>query len=153
MKRTFNSIFTFGLAIVGLLLSVSCSSDDTDFNYLNSVQVPSNLSLLVTTTSDNSGNVIFTPSALSASKFILDYGDGSEPESVVPGTNAIHAYGEGTLNVVHNNIENRKNLIAVVTNFEHTECSAAGHNKKRKVLGTVGEFNDITRSIVHQAKI
>lgn len=100
MKRTFNSIFAFGFALVGLLLSVSCSSDDTDFNYLNSVQVPSNLSLLVTTTSDNSGNVIFTPSALSASKFILDYGDGSEPESVVPGTNAVHAYSEGTFTAI-----------------------------------------------------
>ena len=55
-------------------------------------------------------------------------------------------------NVVHNNIEDLKNLIAVVTNFEHSKCSAAGHNKKRKVLGTVGEFSDITRSIVHQAK-
>ena len=56
-------------------------------------------------------------------------------------------------NVVHNNIENLKNLIAVVTNFEHSECSAAGHNKREKVLGTVGEFCDITRSIVHQAKM
>lgn len=56
-------------------------------------------------------------------------------------------------NVVHNNIEDRKNLIASVANFEHTECSAASHNKKRKVLGTDGEFNDITRSIVHQAKM
>ena len=57
------------------------------------------------------------------------------------------------LNISNDNIEDLKNLVAVVANFEHTECSAASHNKKRKVLGTVGEFNDITRSIVHQAKM
>ena len=96
MKRKFNVLYAFSFAIIGLLFSVSCSSDEPDFSYLNSVQAPSNLSLLVTTTSDNSGNVIFTPSAISASKFILDYGDGSDPESVVPGTNAMHAYPEGT---------------------------------------------------------
>jgi len=54
-------------------------------------------------------------------------------------------------NVIHNNIENLKNLVASVTLTEHTKCNRTGHNEKRKVLGTVGEFNDITRSIVHQA--
>lgn len=96
MKRTFNSIYAFSFAIISLFLAASCSSDDPNFDYLNSAQVPSNLGLIVTPTTDNSGNVIFTPSALSASKFNLDFGDGSEPVSVVPGTNAIHAYQEGS---------------------------------------------------------
>ena len=81
--------------MISLFLAVSCSSDDPNFDYLNSAQIPSNLGLIVTLTTDNSGNVIFTPSALSASKLNLDFGDGSEPVSVVPGTNAIHAYQEG----------------------------------------------------------
>ncbi|NDB02456.1 MAG: hypothetical protein EBY38_02130 [Flavobacteriaceae bacterium] len=85
---------------MALWLVMGCSSDDANFDYLDTVQVPSNLSLLVTSTTDNSGNVIFTPSALSASKFILDYGDGSDPEEVVPGTNAVHAYTEGTFTAV-----------------------------------------------------
>ena len=85
---------------MALWLVIGCSSDDANFDYLDTVQVPSNLSLLVTSTTDNSGNVIFTPSALSASKFILDYGDGSDPEEVVPGTNAVHAYSEGTFTAV-----------------------------------------------------
>lgn len=95
MKRIFNSIYALSYAIISLFVVVSCSSDDPNFDYLNAAQIPSNLSLIVTTTTDNSGNVIFTPSALSASKFNLDFGDGSEPVSVVPGTNATHAYGEG----------------------------------------------------------
>lgn len=100
MKRTFNSIYAFSFAIISLFLAASCSSDDPNFDYLNSAQVPSNLGLIVTPTTDNSGNVIFTPSALSASKFNLDFGDGSEPVSVVPGNNAIHAYGEGTFTAI-----------------------------------------------------
>ena len=56
-------------------------------------------------------------------------------------------------NVVHNNIEDLHNFRASVTLLKHTDCNCAGHNKKRKVLGTDGEFNDITRSIVHQAKM
>ena len=92
MTRPFNISFSF----LALWFFIGCSSDDVNFNYLDEIQTPSNLSLLVTTTTDNSGNVIFTPSALSASKFILDYGDGSEPDEVVPGTNAVHAYTEGT---------------------------------------------------------
>ncbi len=96
MKRILNISFSF----MALWLVMGCSSDDANFDYLDTVQVPSNLSLLVTSTTDNSGNVIFTPSALSASKFILDYGDGSDPEEVVPGTNAVHAYTEGTFTAV-----------------------------------------------------
>ena len=96
MKRTINSIYALSFALISLLTVMSCSSDDANFDYLNAAQIPSNLSLIVTPTTDNSGNVIFTPSALSASKFNLDFGDGSEPVSVVPGTNAVHAYQEGS---------------------------------------------------------
>mgnify|MGYP006072551035 FL=1 len=92
MKRILLSLFS----VLSLLVVASCSSDEPNFDYLNLVDAPSNLSLLVQLTQDNSGNVLFTPSATSASKFILTFGDGSEPAEIVPGTNAIHTYLDGS---------------------------------------------------------
>jgi len=92
MKR----ILPFLFSVLSLLVVTSCTSDEPNFDYLNLVEVPSNLGLLVQLSQDNSGNVLFTPSATSASKFILTFGDGSDPAEIVPGTTATHAYTEGS---------------------------------------------------------
>jgi hypothetical protein len=147
MTRTFNSIYAYSFALISLFMAMSCSSDDPNFDYLNAAQIPSNLSLIVTPTTDNSGNVIFTPSALSASKFNLDFGDGSEPVSVVPGTNAVHAYQEGsfTATLVAENINGETSQPleqAVVVSFlapenlEITVLPVAGDNFSISVSAT-----------------
>ena len=53
------------------------------------------------------------------------------------------------LNISSDHIEDRQDIIASVTNAEHTKCSRAGHDYEKKVLVwfvKFGGFNDITRS-------
>jgi len=45
-----------------------------------------------------------------------------------------------------NSFKNVKDFVASVTLTKQRDHDRLGHNKKRKVLGTVDEFNDIIRS-------
>lgn len=82
---------------IGLLQG--CTKEN-NIDFINNIAVPSNLSLEIQLAQDNSGMATLTPSGDSASLFIIDFGDGSEPQEVVPGSSSIHFYAEGTFNAV-----------------------------------------------------
>ena len=93
------NLFLFLTISFTALLFYGCSND-RDLDYLDSVAVPSNLSLLIQTTQDNSGTVTLTPSGTSASLFIIDFGDQSDTAEVIPGNSIEHVYPEGTYTAV-----------------------------------------------------
>ncbi|NND87677.1 MAG: hypothetical protein HKM28_00350 [Flavobacteriaceae bacterium] len=94
-SKYFNILFL----CFALFSFVSCEEDDRDLNFIDAVSEPTNISLLVQLTQDNSGMVTFTPSGESVSLFRLNYGDGSEVEEVQPGDIATHVYPEGNYSV------------------------------------------------------
>lgn len=91
-KQIINSL----LIVFSFFLFQGCKEDDSDLEYLNNIEIPSNLGLLVQLSQDNSGTVFLTPSGTSASLFIINYGDGSESVEVMPGNSINHTYNEGS---------------------------------------------------------
>lgn len=97
--KTFRLINLFSICIL-VLVTISCAKEDRDIDYLDDIQLPSNIALEVQLAQDNSGMATLTPSGDSASNFTLDLGDGSEAVEVQPGSSIIHTYGEGSFSVV-----------------------------------------------------
>uniref|UniRef100_UPI000629A76C PKD domain-containing protein n=1 Tax=Kordia zhangzhouensis TaxID=1620405 RepID=UPI000629A76C len=87
--------YILSLCLVALIV-YSCGEDDnTDF--VDTVQAPTNLSLLAEITQDNSGQVKITPLGEGVTSFNLNYGDGSDAvENIEPGEYVEHVYAEGT---------------------------------------------------------
>ncbi|MBT8375966.1 MAG: hypothetical protein KJO22_03790 [Bacteroidia bacterium] len=89
--------YILGLFVV---IIISCSEDDINLNYLNSIQAPSNVSALFEITQDNSGLVRITPNSEGGVNYNVSLGDGSgEPISISQGENVEHIYAEGTYTV------------------------------------------------------
>lgn len=83
--------------ILALLVVSACGDDDRDLDFLNRIQVPSELNLAISLTQDNSGTASFIPTAKGATSFVIDYGDGSgTSETITPGQQDSHVYEEGT---------------------------------------------------------
>ncbi|GAB5400815.1 MAG: hypothetical protein Aureis2KO_24000 [Aureisphaera sp.] len=78
-----------------ILLFAGCANDD-DLGLTAETAVPSNLSLQIQLTQDNSGLATLTPSGESSSLFTIDFGDGSETAEVSPGSSIDHIYAEGS---------------------------------------------------------
>lgn len=95
------SIFLL-LLFLGFGVFQSCKDDDSDLNFLDGIELPSNLALQVELSQDNSGTVTFTPTGNSASLFIVDFGDGSEIAEVQPGNSTSNVYPEGAYTVTLN---------------------------------------------------
>lgn len=87
------------IVLLSIITFTSCSDDEQPERLLNQVAVPSNLEVAITVTQDNSGVVTFTPSGTSVSSFTLNYGDGSETETIIAGETVAHTYTEGTFTV------------------------------------------------------
>jgi len=90
--------YVFSLCLVALIV-YSCGEDDnTDF--VDTVNAPTNLSLLTVITQDNTGLVKITPLGEGVTTYDLNYGDGSEiTENIAPGSFVQHTYAEGTYQV------------------------------------------------------
>ncbi len=75
---------------------MACSDDERPTDFINSVAPPSDLAVAFVVSQDNSGIVTFTPSGTSVASFTLNYGDGSEEETLIAGETVTHIYLEGT---------------------------------------------------------
>ncbi|WP_232827460.1 carbohydrate binding domain-containing protein [Winogradskyella aurantiaca] len=95
MKR-----ITYFIAFLGLILLAGCDSEDRSTDFINSVEAPSNVDVLFRVVPDNTGLVFINPSAENAAKFDIDFGDGSEMETLNTGNTALHVYEEGVYTVV-----------------------------------------------------
>lgn len=81
---------------VSLSIIIGCNENDS-FDYLNTIDAPSNISAVVRITQDNTGLVTIVPSGEGATSFAIDFGDGSEELTEVnPGEEVQHTFSEGS---------------------------------------------------------
>ena len=81
---------------LALLFFQNCSQDDNNFDYLDDVVAPANISALFQVTQDNTGLVTITPNADGAVSYNILFGDDTtEPIVVNQGENVEHTYAEG----------------------------------------------------------
>ena len=77
-----------------MVTAISCESDDDNTNL--ALEAPTNLSVSIDVTQDNTGLVTLTPLAQGATRFNIDFGDGSAlAEGIAQGNSIDHVYSEG----------------------------------------------------------
>ena len=117
MKQLIKILKPFrALPLVALLMFSACGDDDRDLDFLNRIEVPSNLRLQVSITQDNTGTVTFLPTGDGAQSFTIEYGDGSGvSETISPGGQDTHVYAEGsyTAKLTAFNLEGESSFIEV----------------------------------------
>lgn len=80
-----------------MLVLFSCSEDDSNTDFVDSIEAPTNVSAHVVVTQDNTGLVTITPLGEGLTSFEVDFGDGSEgSEKLQAGAGVSHTYEEGT---------------------------------------------------------
>ena len=90
--------YIFSLSLF-ILCFTGCEDED-NFDYLDKVELPSNISALFEVAQDNSGLVTITPNADGATIFKVYFGDATtEPVELKSGENIQHTYQEGTYDV------------------------------------------------------
>ena len=88
--------YTFFLLLLGV---ISCNDEDV-VPQLDHIPAPSDLSVLFTIASDNSGLVNIQPNGQGVTAYTILFGDGSEETAEInPGESAQHTYTEGTYSV------------------------------------------------------
>jgi hypothetical protein len=95
MIMKISKIYPFLLSALFLIVVLSCTQEDRDTAFTDGIAMPSNLSLLVQITQDNTGLVTLTPSGESVAQYTIDFGDNSETAMVTPGEFFTHTYQEG----------------------------------------------------------
>lgn len=83
-----------------LSLFLGCSDDEDNFDYLNTLRAPWDVSAIFQVAQDNSGLVTIIPNAEGAVNYKITFGDGTaEAVSVKQGEQIEHTYAEGTYSV------------------------------------------------------
>lgn len=96
-KQIASPKYWFLLTILSLFI-ISCE-EDRDLDFINNLEAPSNIQIAISVSQDNTGTVTISPTGDNASSFVIDFGDGSEPEEIIIGESAIHVYSEGAYTV------------------------------------------------------
>jgi hypothetical protein len=80
-----------------LTIFLGCSDDEDNFDYLNTLRAPSDVSAIFQVAQDNSGLVTIIPNSNGAVNYKISLGDGTaEAVSVKQGEQIEHTYAEGT---------------------------------------------------------
>ncbi|WP_323789904.1 hypothetical protein [Psychroserpens sp.] len=88
--------YVFSICLVAITI-YSCSQDDDNNDFVDSITAPTNVSANVVVTQDNTGLVTITPLGEGVTNFSIGFGDQSEPEEGInPGNSVTHTYEEGT---------------------------------------------------------
>ncbi len=89
--------YTIGFLI--FLISFTGCEDEDNFDFLNEVTAPTNVSAAYTITQDNTGLVTITPNGEGAVSYNIDLGDGSDIVTVKEGENVQNIYPEGSYTI------------------------------------------------------
>ena len=82
---------------LALLILFGCTNEEDNFDYLDTVVAPANVSALFQVTQDNTGLVTITPNSEGAVSYNITMGDASsEVVNVKQGGNTKHVYAEGS---------------------------------------------------------
>ncbi|MGR7813559.1 PKD domain-containing protein [Lacinutrix undariae] len=115
------------LRICLLLLTVTaCIKDDDNNNFVDNIEAPTNVSVNVTVTQDNTGLVTLIPLSEGGVNYEILFGDGTEEiAEVAPGFSATHIYEEGTydITVIAYNLNGEATTItqSIIVSFEAPE--------------------------------
>lgn len=117
--------YLFSICLV-VLAVYSCTQDDDNNDFVDSIEAPTNISAKVDVTQDNTGLVIITPLGEGVTNYIIDFGDGTEnPETVQPGSSINHIYAEGTYNatITANGLNGESTVITkeIIVSFQAPE--------------------------------
>lgn len=84
-----------------VLVVFGCTKEDDNTDFVNQIEPPTNISVDVTVTQDNTGLVTLRPSGEGVTGYVIDFGDGSEVSELIgPGEDISHTYQEGVYDVV-----------------------------------------------------
>ncbi len=116
--------YTFSLCL-SVLFFMGCT-EDNNFDYLSTINAPSNVTTLLQITKDNSGLVTIIPNGDGVVSFDIYFGDDTiEPVNVKLGESTTHIYTEGvySLKLVANGITGLKTEVIqeVVVSFKPPE--------------------------------
>lgn len=93
-------IYPLLLSALFLIVVTSCNEEDRDTTFIDGILVPTNITLNVDVTQDNTGLATLTPSGDSVSSFTINFGDDSEIVTVLPGESVTHTYVEGVYQAI-----------------------------------------------------
>ncbi|MDB9712851.1 hypothetical protein OAA78_04105 [Flavobacteriaceae bacterium] len=95
-------------------LVIACVEEiENNIDFVDTIEVPTNIAGIISITQDNTGVVTITPTGEGVVSYSVNFGDGSnESESINPGNSVVHTYPEGTYEAT---------IIAVGLNGEVTE--------------------------------
>lgn len=80
-----------------ILILGSCTEDERDLSFVDSIVAPTNVAATYDITQDNTGSVTITPTADGASNFKVYFGDKTaDPAELAAGESVVHVYAEGT---------------------------------------------------------
>ena len=80
-----------------LIIFGSCTEDERDLSFVDSIVAPTNVAATYDITQDNTGSVTITPTADGASSFKVYFGDTTpDPAELAAGESVEHVYAEGT---------------------------------------------------------
>ncbi|WP_372773885.1 hypothetical protein [Mangrovibacterium sp.] len=82
------------------LFAFSCTTDEDKFYSLDYIQAPSNVDAVFDITQDNTGLVTIVPNAEGATRFNIDFGDGTDSGEITGQSSVTHTYTEGVYSVV-----------------------------------------------------
>ncbi len=77
---------------LALIFFISCSEDDIDLSYVDSVTAPSNVSALFLITQDNTGLVTITPNSDGGVSYNISLGDDTAEPISISSRRACRAY-------------------------------------------------------------
>jgi PKD domain len=101
------------LTVLGFLLS--CTKENDDLSFLETIPAPKNISALVTTSQNNTGTVTFLPKGEGVTHYEIYFGDGTAAPAVVKaGETVSHVYAEGTY---------QAKIIGITLNGQKTEVT------------------------------
>ena len=85
---------------MALVFFISCTQDDNDLSFIDSVVAPSEIKAVFKIAQDNTGLVTITPNASGATSFNVKFGDNTqESVNVAQGESTTHVYDEGNYTV------------------------------------------------------
>ena len=90
------------LSVIILITAVvSCVEEDFgNADFINSAVAPTDVTATFDVTQDNTGLVTITPNGEGAVNYTVDFGDGSDEETVNQGDSVEHTFAEGSYDVV-----------------------------------------------------
>ena len=99
---------------------------ENNIDFIDTIEVPTNVSAMISITQDNTGVVTITPTGEGVVSYSVDFGDGSsESGSINPGNSVAHTYPEGTYEAtiiaVGLNGELTETLVSVVVSYSAPE--------------------------------